>query len=76
MRKKYLITIPALAAMLTCTSCNDWLDVMPDNRAEIDSSEKVYKLLVSAYPEISHTVQNCIQTIRMISERLTLIPTD
>ena len=54
MRKKYLITIPALAAMLTCTSCNDWLDVMPDNRAEIDSSEKVYKLLVSAYPEISH----------------------
>lgn len=38
------------------TSCNDWLDVMPDNRAEIDSEEKVIKLLASAYPTNTYAV--------------------
>lgn len=54
MRQKFLITVPALLTMIFGTSCNEWLDVMPDNRAEIDSSEKVYKLLVSAYPDVSY----------------------
>lgn len=31
-------------------SCDKWLDVMPDNRAELDSKEKIALLLVSAYP--------------------------
>jgi hypothetical protein len=35
---------------LTLASCNDFLDVMPDNRATVDSEEKIAKLLVSAYP--------------------------
>lgn len=48
---KYIITLP-----LVLVSCNKWLDVMPDNRAEIDTEEKVAKLLVSAYPEISYIV--------------------
>ena len=45
------ILLSAIALTFALTSCNDWLDVMPDNRAEIDSEEKVLKLLVSAYPE-------------------------
>lgn len=45
------IFISALALVFALTSCNDWLDVMPDNRAEVDTAEKVRKLLVSAYPE-------------------------
>ena len=40
-----------LSLAFALTSCNKWLDVMPDNRAEIDTEEKVEKLLVSAYPE-------------------------
>lgn len=32
------------------TSCSDFLDTMPDNRAEIDTESKITSLLVSAYP--------------------------
>lgn len=32
------------------TSCNDYLDELPDQRIEIDSPEKAAQLLVSAYP--------------------------
>ena len=45
------ITLLTLSLAFALTSCNEWLDVMPDNRAEVDSAEKVEKLLVSAYPE-------------------------
>ncbi len=37
-------------------SCNKWLDVMPDNRTEIDTVEKVAKLLVSAYSESDYII--------------------
>ena len=42
------ITLSALALTFALTSCNDWLDVMPDNRAEVDTVEKAEKLLVSS----------------------------
>ena len=48
------ITLTALALMFTLASCNEWLDVMPDNRAEVDTDEKAEKLLVSAYSENSY----------------------
>ncbi|MDR2948430.1 MAG: RagB/SusD family nutrient uptake outer membrane protein [Prevotella sp.] len=35
-------------------SCDDFLDETPDNRTELDSGEKVRKLLVSAYPVASY----------------------
>ncbi|MCF0188057.1 MAG: RagB/SusD family nutrient uptake outer membrane protein [Bacteroidaceae bacterium] len=38
-----------LAAGLT--SCNDYLDKLPDDRAEVNTEQKVRDLLVSAYPE-------------------------
>ena len=41
----YTIVLGALAL----TSCDDFLDKMPDNRATIDTEEKVTKILVSAY---------------------------
>lgn len=50
MKKVYNILLTA-ALVLVAASCNEWLNVMPDNRAEVDSVEKVNKLLVSAYPE-------------------------
>lgn len=36
------------------TSCNDFLDQMPDNRAELDSVAKINAILTSAYPTTSH----------------------
>ena len=37
----------------TMVGCDDYLDVLPDNRAALDSEEKITDLLVSAYPEAS-----------------------
>lgn len=48
MKKKYLI-LPLIIFAGLMFSCDDYLDKAPDNRAEIDSEEKVKKLLVSAY---------------------------
>ncbi len=45
----YTLALMMLAA-LPLVSCDDYLDTMPDNRTEIDSEEKVVKLLTSAYP--------------------------
>ena len=38
---------------LAVTSCGDFLDTVPDDRIELDSKDKVTKMLVSAYPTIS-----------------------
>lgn len=48
------IGLSIVALGLTFTSCNDFLDTTPDNRATIDSEEKVEKLLVSAYSTASY----------------------
>ncbi len=45
-----LISIFSLALMFCITACDDYLDVMPDNRTELDSDEKITKLLVDASP--------------------------
>lgn len=47
--KKY-IGFLTIALSLALTSCNDWLDKLPDDRATVDSKKKVGLLLVSAYP--------------------------
>lgn len=48
--KKVYYTICMLAALCVTTSCDDFLDKMPDKRAEINSSQKISELLVSAIP--------------------------
>jgi tetratricopeptide (TPR) repeat protein len=40
----------ALLMASAFASCSDFLDTVPDNRAEIDTEAKVTSLLVSAYP--------------------------
>ena len=46
---KYL-AVSALCAM-SLTSCNDYLDRLPDDRAEVKTVSQVKELLTSAYPE-------------------------
>lgn len=53
MKKIYLI-ICSLASLALLASCDKFLDTMPDNRAEIDSEEKIQSLLTSAYPDHSY----------------------
>lgn len=38
--------------LVIATSCNDYLDMVPDKRTEVDNSKKVKDLLVSAYPNV------------------------
>ncbi|MFR9165888.1 MAG: RagB/SusD family nutrient uptake outer membrane protein [Dysgonomonas sp.] len=55
MKNKYII--PVLFALLVgCwnTSCDDYLNVNPDNRPDINTEDKVIKLLVSAYPNCNY----------------------
>jgi len=46
------------AAFLALTSCNKLLDELPDNQVRVDSPEKVKKLLVNAYPQVSASILN------------------
>jgi len=50
--KKLIIALTAVLP-LALASCNDYLDKLPDDRAEVNSVEKVQLLLTSAYPDIS-----------------------
>lgn len=45
-----LLSFCLFTFLLLATSCDDYLDKMPDNRTELDSKEKIKDLLVSAYP--------------------------
>lgn len=47
MKKSILYTCLTLAL----AGCNKYLDKLPDNRADLDSPEKISELLVSAYPK-------------------------
>lgn len=49
-RTIYRVAVAFLLGGTTLASCDDYLDKTPDNRATIDSEEKVTALLVSAYP--------------------------
>ncbi|MDR1348086.1 MAG: RagB/SusD family nutrient uptake outer membrane protein [Prevotellaceae bacterium] len=47
--KKYLISIASVTLMITGISCDKYLDTMFNNRLELDSDEKITRLLVSGY---------------------------
>lgn len=49
MKVKSVIYILGIASLFT--SCDDFLDTAPDNRAQLDSYEKVRSILIDAYPK-------------------------
>lgn len=51
--KKY-IGLASVVLGLGLTSCDSFLDTLPDNRTEANTEEKIQKLLVSAYPTHDH----------------------
>lgn len=51
-RSNILNTVFALAVTgMTLSSCNDFLDTMPDNRTTVNTEDKAKSMLVSAYPK-------------------------
>src|SRR5689334_13987712 len=50
--KKYVFLLSLTSAIVT--GCKDFLSEVPDNRAQLDSKEKIAELLVTAYPEASY----------------------
>lgn len=51
MKKQHIIYSLLLMGVMAAPSCSKYLEVTPDNRAEINTVEKVAGLLVSAYPD-------------------------
>jgi hypothetical protein len=45
-----------LFLLFSVSSCDSFLDTLPDNRAQINSEKKITQLLVSAYPNANYSV--------------------
>nr|WP_315423897.1 RagB/SusD family nutrient uptake outer membrane protein [uncultured Pedobacter sp.] len=54
MKNKFLFIAIGVITILGISSCKKYLDVLPDNRAELNTTEKIAKMLVSAYPQNSY----------------------
>ncbi|WP_047787987.1 RagB/SusD family nutrient uptake outer membrane protein [Tenacibaculum mesophilum] len=54
--KKTHIKPVILLFLMILSSCSDFLDEIPDNRLELDSKDKIRKLLTSAYPDNNHII--------------------
>ena len=56
MKKIYISLLVVSSFLYVLTSCSKYLDPLPDNRAELNTNEKIAKMLVSAYPQGSYVV--------------------
>jgi hypothetical protein len=54
--KKYIDYILIVLVGLGAFSCDDFLDVMPDNRTMLDTPTKIKELLVTSYPTANYSV--------------------
>lgn len=52
MKKTSIIGLAVLGIALGSSSCNDFLETLPDKRTELNSADKIKSLLVSAYPTL------------------------
>ena len=50
-KRNIYIYVLLAATTLGITSCDKFLDKLPDNRMELNNKEKIQKYLVSAYPD-------------------------
>ena len=56
LRSRHLLRLVCCCVTATClfSSCDDYLDELPDNRAELNTDSKITELLVNAYPRTSY----------------------
>ena len=50
------ILIALLGTTMMLASCDSYLDKLPDDRAEVNTEEKVAKLLTNCYPQSSNVL--------------------
>ena len=50
--KNTLLSFLVAIALGSLSSCDSFLDTMPDQRTDVDTSDKVRDLLLSAYPTL------------------------
>ena len=60
MKKKYIFlsVLATAVSVTTLTSCDDYLDTMPDNRTVLDTEDKMSDLLTSSYPANEYVLVN------------------
>jgi hypothetical protein len=51
-------TFTCIFFLLLFSGCDSFLDTVPDNRAELNTEEKISQLLVSAYPNANYAAVN------------------
>jgi len=56
MKKRNITLLFTSCLFIGLTSCKKYLDPLPDNRAELNNTEKIAKILVSAYPQTAYVV--------------------
>lgn len=56
MKKRLLYIFISSGLLAGITSCEKYLDELPDNRAELNTTDKIGKMLVSAYPQTAYVV--------------------
>lgn len=54
MKKNTSILLTGFAALILFTGCKKFLDKEPDNRAKLNSPQKVSEILASAYPQFNY----------------------
>lgn len=56
MKNNIFYSVLAVFFLTGFSSCEKYLDVLPDNRAELNNNDKIRKILVSAYPTTSYVM--------------------
>ncbi len=56
MKNRHIILIFTALTALIATSCNKFLDEVPDSRTELDNNDKIRKILTSAYPDRTYGI--------------------
>ncbi|MDR0505846.1 MAG: RagB/SusD family nutrient uptake outer membrane protein [Dysgonamonadaceae bacterium] len=54
--KKFIYNISIALTGIIFFSCNDFLDKVPDNRAEINTPEQISMLLINGYPDQNYSL--------------------
>ncbi|MBS9767409.1 MAG: RagB/SusD family nutrient uptake outer membrane protein [Flavobacteriaceae bacterium] len=67
MKKINLIVVMIIGAFFA--SCDDYLDVTPDNRTEVDNKSKIRSLLVSAYPNREYITLTELSSDNIMDQR-------
>lgn len=56
MKKRFIYIALSAVILFNFSSCKKYLDELPDNRAELNTTDKISRLLVSAYPTNAYVV--------------------